>query len=253
MIEKIVEIKVSENQKMPTFIVHPSDDNIYPVVILLMDAPGIRQELHDMASRIAACGYYVLCPNLYYRTAKPFEWNKPNLNFIEGYSPEASRELMFKNMDNLSNALVLEDIYHMIEFCENQNSAKNSSIGLVGYCMSGPFAFYAAGKLPEKVAAAASIHGVKLLTDSEDSPHLFTTSVKGELYFGCAETDSYAPLEMINALEKHLYATSVDYKIEIFPKTHHGFAFPNRGQLYNRQHAETHWFRILDLFSRKLK
>ena len=28
MIEKIVEIKVSENQKMPTFIVHPSDDNI---------------------------------------------------------------------------------------------------------------------------------------------------------------------------------------------------------------------------------
>ena len=60
MIEKIVEIKVSENQKMPTFIVHPSDDNIYPVVILLMDAPGIRQELHDMASRIATCGYYCL-------------------------------------------------------------------------------------------------------------------------------------------------------------------------------------------------
>ena len=60
MIEKIVEIKVSEKQKMPTFVVYPGDDNIYPVVILLMDAPGIRQELHDMASRIAACGYYVL-------------------------------------------------------------------------------------------------------------------------------------------------------------------------------------------------
>ena len=56
MIEKIVEIKVSEKQKMPTFVVYPSDNNIYPVVILLMDAPGIRQELHDMASRIAACG-----------------------------------------------------------------------------------------------------------------------------------------------------------------------------------------------------
>ena len=64
---------------------------------------------------------------------------------------------------------------------------------------------------------------------------------------------SEAGLEMINALEKYLSATSVDYKIEIFPKTHHGFAFPNRGQLYNRKHAETHWFRILDLFSRKLK
>ena len=69
----------------------------------------------------------------------------------------------------------------------------------------------------------------------------------------CAETDSYAPLEMIDALGKHLSETSVDYKIEVFPETHHGFAFPNRGQLYNRIHAETHWFRILDLFSRKLK
>ena len=123
MIEKIVDINVSGKEKMPTFVVYPSDDNIYPVVILLMDAPGIRQELHDMASRIAlAVTTYM--PNLYYRTAKPFEWNKPNLNFIEGYSPEASRELMFKNMDNLSNALVLEDIDHMIEFCENQKAPK---------------------------------------------------------------------------------------------------------------------------------
>ena len=253
MIEKTVNIDISGKAKMPTFVVYPSDEDIYPVVFLLMDAPGIRQELHDMASRIASCGYYVLCPNLYYRSAKPFKWNKPNLNFIEGLSPESSRELMFENMDKLSNELILGDINCMIEFCDGQSSAKSSSVGLVGYCMSGPFAFYAAGKLPGRVAAAASIHGVKLITEKQDSPHLFSENVKGELYFGCAETDSYAPLEMIDALEKHLSATSVDYKIEVFPETHHGFAFPNRGQLYSRAHAETHWFRILDLFSRKLK
>ena len=60
MIEKIVDINVSGKEKMPTFVVYPSDDNKYPVVFVLMDAPGIRQELHDMASRIAACGYYCL-------------------------------------------------------------------------------------------------------------------------------------------------------------------------------------------------
>ena len=37
MIEKIVDINVSGKEKMPTFVVYPSDDNIYPVVILLMD------------------------------------------------------------------------------------------------------------------------------------------------------------------------------------------------------------------------
>ena len=78
MIEKTVNIDISGKAKMPTFVVYPSDEDIYPVVFLLMDAPGIRQELHDMASRIASCGYYVLCPNLYYRSAKPYKWNKPN-------------------------------------------------------------------------------------------------------------------------------------------------------------------------------
>ena len=174
MIEKQVDIDISGKAKMPTFVVYPSDEGVYPVVFLLMDAPGIRQELHDMASRIASCGYFVLCPNLYYRSAKPFEWNKPNLNFIEGFSPESSRELMFENMDKLSNELILGDISCMIEFCERQSFANSNSIGLVGYCMSGPFAFYAAGKLPEKVTAAASIHGVKLITDKHDSPHLFS-------------------------------------------------------------------------------
>ena len=32
-----------------------------------MDAPAIREELRDMARRLASCGYYVMLPNLYYR------------------------------------------------------------------------------------------------------------------------------------------------------------------------------------------
>ena len=32
-----------------------------------MDAPAIREELRDMARRLASSGYYVMLPNLYYR------------------------------------------------------------------------------------------------------------------------------------------------------------------------------------------
>ncbi len=35
-----------------------------------MDAPGIREELYDMARRLATVGYYVLLPNLYYRAGR---------------------------------------------------------------------------------------------------------------------------------------------------------------------------------------
>ncbi len=42
----------------------------HPAVMLLMDAPGIREELRDMARRLATVGYYVLLPNLYYRAGR---------------------------------------------------------------------------------------------------------------------------------------------------------------------------------------
>ena len=142
----------------------------FPTIIFYMDAPGIRQELYDMASRIASSGYYVLLPNLYYRTSKKFKWNKPNLDFIQGHTPEESRNLMFEHMDTLSNSRVLQDIKDILIFCKEDNNASKGPVGIVGYCMSGPFAFYTAAKFNERVLAAASIHGVKDDKRSRPSP-----------------------------------------------------------------------------------
>jgi carboxymethylenebutenolidase len=55
---------------METFICHPERGGPFPAVFLLMDAPGIREELRDMARRLATIGYYVLLPNLYYRAGR---------------------------------------------------------------------------------------------------------------------------------------------------------------------------------------
>ena len=49
---------------MNTFITRPEDDGVYPMVLFLMDAPGKREELHDMARRIATVGYYVMLLSL---------------------------------------------------------------------------------------------------------------------------------------------------------------------------------------------
>ena len=38
----------------------------HPAILMLMDAPGIRNELYDMARRLATVGFVIL-PNLYYR------------------------------------------------------------------------------------------------------------------------------------------------------------------------------------------
>ena len=66
MIEQILDIPTKDGA-METFVCHPERGGPYPPVLLLMDAPGIREELRDMARRLATVGYYVLLPNLYYR------------------------------------------------------------------------------------------------------------------------------------------------------------------------------------------
>src|SRR6516162_9449337 len=68
MIETILDIPTKDGA-VETFICHP-ERGAHPPVLFLMDAPGIRDELYDMARRPATVGYYVLLPNLYYRAGK---------------------------------------------------------------------------------------------------------------------------------------------------------------------------------------
>ena len=113
----------------------------------------------------------------------------------------------------------------------------------------GRYAVNAATHFPDRVKAAASIYGTHLATDQPDSPHLAASKTKAELYFGCAETDIYAPQEIIDKVKQAMQETRNE--VEIYPGTHHGFAFPKR-PVYDRDAAERHWERLLALYRRNL-
>lgn len=239
MIDRDIDIRTKYGL-MNTFITHPEENGPHPVVIFLMDAPGKREELHDMARRLGSAGYFVMLPNLYYRRLREFD--------VES----SGREEMFAHMHSLSNAMVCEDVQALLDFGASDRAARDGKIGCVGYCMSGPFAFAAAGAFPDRIAASASLHGVRLFIDAKDSPHLNAGEIRGEMYFGCAETDEYAPQQMIDDLDRHLAGTGINYRIEIYPGTEHGFVFPSRQGKYHKASAERHWERLLALYGRSL-
>ena len=116
-----------------------------------------------------------------------------------------------------------------------------------------PHVVNAAAQFPERVAAAASIYGVSLVTESPDSPHLMAQRSKAEFYFACAEKDRWAPLEMVERLSQELWAAKVNAEVEIYPGVDHGFAFPQRAPIYDKPAAERHWERLHALFRRNLK
>ena len=89
--EKHLDIPTADGA-MNTFVVYPDGPGPHPVVLFMMDAPGKREELHDMARRLATVGYYVVLPNLYYRQSRDFyaavkTKGKPaTLSLMEGYN-----------------------------------------------------------------------------------------------------------------------------------------------------------------------
>lgn len=242
MIEHDLDILTGEGE-MNTFVVHPDEGGPFPVVLFYMDAPGKREELHDMARRIATVGYYVVLPNLYYRQARDFELD---------FSSEASRKRMFELMYGVGNRMAVRDTAAMLEFVDTQEEADSNRIGAVGYCMSGPFVIAVAAAHANRLRCAASIYGARLLTDREDSPHLGLPQVQGELYFAMAEHDEWAPPELVSELKQALQASGVRHRVEWYPGAHHGFAFPQRGEIYHKASAERHWNRLFTLFRRTL-
>jgi carboxymethylenebutenolidase len=242
MIERHLEIRTRDGS-MNTFVVLPDEGGPHPVVLFYMDAPGKREELHDMARRIASVGYYVVLPNLYYRQVREFE-------LIVRDEPNMAR--MAELMASLSNGLVASDTAAMLALVDADPKADASRIGAVGYCMSGPFVLAAAAEHP-RLCCVASIYGANLVTDREDSVHRKLDRVRCDTYFACAEIDRWAPPETVATLEAALKQAGTPYRLEWYPGAQHGFAFPQRAGIYDKPSAERHWTRLFSLFERNLK
>ena len=233
MIEQTHEIATPDGP-MTTFVVHPERDGPHPVILFFMDAPAIREELRDMARRLATVGYYVMLPNLYHRAG---------VMEIGDLNDEATRTRMVDLMNGLTIPMVMADSDALLAFA--------GPAGCLGYCMSGQFSINAAARHPERIAAAASLYGTYLVTDREDSPHKVAHQTEAELYFACAETDRWAPLETVRALAQALEPRDAPTEVELYPGTSHGFAFPQRAA-YDKAAAERHWERLITLFGRNL-
>ncbi|MGH8431579.1 MAG: dienelactone hydrolase family protein, partial [Solimonas sp.] len=234
MIERTLDIPTRDGA-VETFVCHPERGGPYPPVLFLMDAPGIREELLDMARRLATVGYYVLLPNLYYRAGKDTKYGP---DVLTHGSAEHTRMRAVRT--RMTIPPVMDDVAALITFADGQEVAKKGAVGAHGYCMSGPYALAAAARYPDRIAAAASFYGTRLVSDAVESPHLTLGKAKAELYISCAEHDDLAPPDMVKELMGLFDKSGNPGELEVQPGVHHGFAFPQRW-CYDKPAAERHW------------
>jgi carboxymethylenebutenolidase len=232
---------------METFICRPERGGPHPAVLFLMDAPGIREELYDMARRLGTVGYVVALPNLYYRAGRDTKYGP---HVLTHGSPEHTRMRAVRT--KMTIPPVMADIAALLAFLDARPEVKPGRVGVHGYCMSGPYALAAAARYPDRIAAAASFYGTWLISEAAESPHLNLGKAQGELYIACAEHDELAPLPMVEELKRLFDASGAAGELEIYPGVHHGFAFPQRW-CYDKPAAERHWERLIALYRRRLR
>ncbi|HTT27021.1 MAG TPA: dienelactone hydrolase family protein [Solirubrobacteraceae bacterium] len=230
--------------RMPVHVHRPSGNPPSAVVVLYMDAPGIRPALHDHAERLAAAGYIAVLPDLYYQFDPA---DRPSPERLAAGDPHE-----FKRMQAAASRVrdddVVEDTTLMLEALPGRPSGP---WGCVGFCMGGRFGLRGAEAFGADLSAASLLHPSRLVTDQPDSPHLSVDRVTGALYLGFGEADHVTPVSTIPPLREQLVRGGVEHRIEVFPDADHGYTMPDR-PAYNHDAAERAWAGTLELLRERL-
>lgn len=231
----------------PSYVFTPKGDGPWPAVLLYMDGLAIRPALFEMAERIAEHGYFVLVPDLFYRSG-PYEPFDPKTVFSD---PEKRKELVEKFISKASTANIMRDTEAFLAFLASRDDVKQGGIGTVGYCMGGSPALAAAGVFPDRVVAAASYHGSRLVTDAPESPHALAPKMRARVYVAGATDDANFTDEQKATLIDALTKAGVDHVVETYPAKH-GWV-PRDTPVHDPACAERHWQTLFALFDAKLK
>jgi carboxymethylenebutenolidase len=247
MHEQEIRVQTADGE-MTTFVAHPEDGGPFPVAVLYMDAPGYRDQVKDNARRFAADGYYCVAPDLFYRSGEQLSFDVERL-MADGFAgPEFER--MLAAVGSVPPQAVVGDTQAIIAAIESDPAASSGPKVCVGYCMGARFALHVASKLPDEFVAAAGIHPGAPITDQPDSPHHDLAGVRAELYFAYAETDQFPP-ELVDQFRDELQRRGIRGVVERLAGTQHGFALADL-PVYQREAAEHHFERTLDLWRRNL-
>ena len=221
------------------------DDRPHPGVLFIMDAYGLRPTIDELADRIAADGYVVLAPNVFYRAGRAPVVPMPDVS-----DPE-QRASFFQSIRPLIEQLTPEALAadgsayldHLAQV------ASPGPFAITGYCMGARVGWWIAAAHPDRVAALAGFHAGGMATDGPDSPHLAASRVEAEMYFGFADEDPSMSAEQIANFQRALDEAAARYQAEVYDGARHGYTMAD-GHAFDEPARERHFRELRSLLRR---
>ena len=222
----------------------PEQDGALPGVLFIMDAFGLRPRIEEMVDRVAARGFVVLAPNVFYRGGRAPIMEMPDLQDPEQRASFFAR--LRPLMEELTPERIVSDAASYLDYLERLARAP---FAITGYCMGGRVGWRIAAAYPKRIGALAAFHAGGLVSDDEDSPHRSAHEISAELYLGHADNDQSMTPEQVEALERALEEAGVEYRSDLYAGAAHGYTMSDTAA-YDEAAAERHFAELFALLDR---
>ena len=199
-----------------------------PAVVVIQEWWGLVPHIEDLVDRFAAEGFCAIAPDLYHgKTTK---------------SPdEAGKMLMELDVERAGKEIAGAGAYLL-----QRPECSSSKYAVIGFCMGGALAQYAATADAGHVGATASFYG----GFKKGSPGWEKLQAPMLLIYG--ENDQGVPAENGRALAEQLRALGKEVELVVYPGANHAFFNDARPEVYHPEAAADAWRRTLELFRRSL-
>lgn len=200
-----------------------------PAVIVLQGWWGLSPHIKQVCNRLAAEQFVAIAPDLYHGNSAK--------------TPDEALRLMTALNIELT-AVEIGGVLHYLELGHRKVSARR--IGIVGFCMGGQLALYAASKFPQ-FGACVDYYGVHPKVQPDYS------KIKCPVMGLFAEDDRHVPPEAARKLESQLNIHGVKTDFHIFPGVEHAFFNDSRPEAYHQPTAQKAWELMLAFLRNSLK
>lgn len=193
-----------------------------PGVIVIQEWWGLVPHITDVCDRFAAEGFTALAPDLYRGKV--------------AVEPDEAATLMQALHIGETEAVLRKAILTLMA---DPATVPNTKVGVVGFCMGGQLALFAAGSNPV-IAATVDFYGIHPKVQPS------YRNINGPVLGIFAEHDDYASPAAVAALDRELTVLGKPHDFHTYPGTHHAFFNDTRPKVYDAEASADAWRRSIE-------
>ena len=204
------------------YLARPASSGTYPGIVIIHENRGLVEHTKDVARRYAGQGFIALAVDLVSRAG--------------GSQADSAR-----NTGALGSAKIedlIADLKSYIAYLKALDGVKSGSVGVIGFCFGGGYAFEAAIASPD-VKAAVPYYGICRLIDDLPKTQAAVLAIYGAL-------DNRVTSQS-EKVKEQLAKSGKPFEVKVYDGANHAF-FNDTGASYNATAAADAWPKTLDWF-----